>query len=539
MSTLLPRPTVEDWAGPYPPVQAPDGMVRFEDVGGGAVTLTVGDLMPGHTLTVSLDVSLSFYAGAQAVATIGSVPITGLVDQARQTLTATVTVGHELACTLSGFGDLTIWSVTLTDHADVPDQPTPGQVLALLAWLPIQGLAAFRLGASRLDRDALNAGRPPASIFILGRDRLGAVRLWEASATREWRDLLPVATAVSTTRGVDASGPILAAQAGTLTARAWDAWDPRTIGLHHGTEVRLIHWPTRARIFTGAVTDIQITPQKPDTRHRYETALTAADTVATIAGITRYGAKANGTAGQEAWPARIASLMASTNVPYQLVGTSTAVMCPTVWETSLAKHLDAACASVGGAWNVCPRGRAIIRAALPTDPPALALTDDQPTDLDAGVWSYTDIDAAWQASDAITAIEATTHLAVIGDDNAWQADDQTLTARSEATAYAWGGTSQTVDLTVPASDLAPAAARLLRAVPDTPAPSGATLVSAHPRGPAHRAHHMASAAALDVLQPLAITRQHETSQVLTTRVAHTITPRAWTSVLALTDRSTR
>jgi hypothetical protein len=50
---------------------------------------------------------------------------------------------------------------------------------------------------------------------------------------------------------------------------------------------------------------------------------------------------------------------------------------------------------------------------------------------------------------------------------------------------------------------------------------------------------MARAASLDVLQPLAITRQHETSQVLTTRVAHTITPRAWTTTLALTDRSTR
>jgi hypothetical protein len=538
MTTILPPPTIDDWTGPYDPVETSLG-VYFADVGGAAVTLTVPDLMPGHTLTVALDIIPTAYAGASPVATIGDTPITGIVDMERQTITATVTVGHELQCTLSGFGELTICGVTLTDAATVPDQPVPGQVLALFGFLPILGLETFRLGTSRLGRDALTAGVSPTSVFVLGRDKLGTVRLVKPADTYEWRDLLPDATAVETTRGVSAAGPILTAQVGTLTATAWDAWDPRATGLHHGTEIHLIHWPTRTRAFTGIVTDIKTTPQRPDARHSYQSQITASDAVAILASTTRHGAKGSTTDGTETWTARIASLMASTTVPYKIASTSTATMCPTVWETSLAKHLDAACASVAGAWNLNPHGIAIIRATLPTDDPSITLTDTQTTDLNNDVWSYTAIDDAWAASDAITRIEATTHTAALDDYSTWQSDDTTTTVENATGIYTWGGSSTTVDLTVPALNLTAAATRLLRRVPDAPAPATVTLAPAHTHGPADRAQHMARAAALDILDVAEVTRRSETSTVLITTIAHTITPTAWTTTLGLTDRSTR
>lgn len=226
-------------------------------------------------------------------------------------------------------------------------------------------------------------------------------------------------------------------------------------------------------------------------------------------------------------------------IAYQVTGASEETMSPTVWETSLAKHLDAACASVGGAWNIDPRGRAIILPAPPSGVPELTVTDAEVTDLDRNVWSYTDVDATWRASDAISAIEATTHTAGTSEDGTWEAQDETTNVTNEATAYVWGGSSVTVDLTVPSSTLPTAARRLLRRATDVPPPGSVTLASAHARGPANRAAHMAKAAALDVLQPVRATQRHETTDALTTTITHTITPRAWTTVLALTDRSTR
>lgn len=540
MTTILPPPSAEDWSGPYPPNALEDGSVYFADIGGGAVTLTVSDLAPGHRVEVIMDVVLMFFGSGQTIATIGTKTVAGLVDMQRQTIRETVTVGHELECTFSGFAEITIRSITLVDQATVPDQPVPGHVLNLLAWAPIPGLSGFRIGSSRLGRDALTAGRPPQGIMVLGRDILGGARLARPADTYEWIDLLPAGNAISTVRGVDASGPILTAQAGTLTATADDAWDPRVTGIRHGTALRLIHWPTRTRIFTGSVSDVTTTPYKPGERHAYATQLTAADAVADLAAITRYGAKADTEDGTETWTARVNRLMASAaTIAYQVEGTSEGTMCPTVWETSLAKHLDAACASVGGAWNVDPWGHPVLRPTLPSDAPSLTVTDAQVTDLDHDVWSYTDVDATWKASDAISSVEATTHTAGTSEDGTWEAQDETATVTDEATAYVWGGSSITVDLTVPSSTLPTAARRLLRRATDVPPPGTLTLAPAHTRGPANRAEHMARAAALDVLQPVRTTQRHETTDALTTTITHTITPRAWTTVLALTDRSTR
>lgn len=407
-------------------------------------------------------------------------------------------------------------------------------MLSLHALLPVRGVDVFRLGTSRLGRDSLDLPALPPNLFRLGISKLGTRRLYYEAALMTWQDILSPCTQIKCWRGVDATGPVRNAKAGTLTATAIDALDPRVTGLHHGTPIRLIHWPTREMIFTGSVTDMTITPHRPGERHSYTATLTAADAVADIIGITRYGAKATSANGSETWTARVKRLFASApNHEVIITDDSYALLCATVWETSLAKHIDAAVASIGGHWIVGRSGAIRVSPHAAYANSGISFTDETPTDTDTNIWSYTVIDRAWNAASSITSITATNHGAKL-ESGEWRADDTEITVTDQAAKETWKGTDATVDTTLLPRDIEPLVQSLLRAAPDQPPPSAITVVPASARTPG-RATLMAIAATLDPMTIAEITARRETSTGLIAAVAHEITPRTWTTNLTLTN----
>lgn len=494
-------------------------------------------LRPGRPHTVAL---LLYVTARSSQATV-----TALIQGHAHTLTpgTWVSVRQDVDTTrpvrvdISGVAGADV-TVTVTTPDTVPDSPVPADVLAMDAWLPIP-TAALRWDISRWDRSAWQTTRAVPGTLIWDEGRWDATYWEDQTLTECWTPILGPCTRVAASRGVAATGPVLAAQAGTLAIQATDDLNPRALGMAWGTPVRLYHWPTSTLIWSGWVTDLSTTPAKTG---RGSTTITASDAVARLVAVTRYGARPEG-GRTETWRQRLARLMASapTGLTYTVRSSSDAPVCPTVWETDLASHLDALVATTGGAWTVTRDGRIEVWATLPDGAPALTLTDTLDLPQGAGeVIAYTDGPATWTAASVISGIEATTHDAAPDERGEWRATDTTVTVTDATTTASWGGMSVRVDLMTPSdtASITAAARRLLRRASDAPLLESATYwpVSTRTRA-SQQAHAMAHAAALDPLTPATGVARGERTQALIARVTHDITPTTWKTDLDLTTRS--
>lgn len=528
--TQLPPPPPAEWIGCDILSITPAGTSIRRRTGASAVTIPITNLVPGHRLMVTIEITTG--AGG-CVLSIG--------DTARRyygpgphTLTAPCTAAAHLDAHISGATTATVTRLTIDDATPMPAHPEPRHVLSLQAQYSPAWLTGLRLDTDRWDRASWTRGAPKPWQLVWNQTRWDT-RAWDQETTSLiWQDITPHISSITTVRGVKADGPVITASVGTLTATSLGGLDPRATGIHHGTPVRLIHWPTRTRVFTGVITDLTVTPAKPRARIPYTVELTASDAVARAAAVKRYGARAEGGDGTETWAARVARVMRSApDLAYTIPSTSYAAMRPIVWETSLAKHIDALAASVGGSWTVHRDNTIEITSARPGYTPALTLTDATDTDISAGIWSYSDIATAWSSSETISSITVTNHGAHIDDKGEWRADDTETTVTDPTATEAWAGSTAKVDMTL-ASGVTEAARALLRRATDLPIPSSVTLWACHEHGPADRARLMARAATLDPLTPARVILRSETSAVLITSIRHQITPTKWDTRLTLT-----
>lgn len=529
--TRLPAPSIADYTGAtIKPLGG--GRLQFQSTGA-SLGVTIDHLAPGHRITVILAVS-STQLGAPVVIRSGDTARRYPASR-RYDYKATVTTGPTLALEVSGLRSGIIERLDLIDETPVQLYPTPRDVLSLQALYPMPGATGLRWNQHRWDREAWTTGgdRPDALTW----DRHAwDTHAWEVTetVTDYWQDITAPVTDMSITRGVQATGPALTARVGTLTIRAIDALSPRATGIHHGTPVKLIHWPTRTPIYTGIITDLTVTPHKPGGRTQYEVEFTCSDTVARLAAITRYGAKADGGDGSETWRARLERLITSApGLEYTIDAAAVnARTCATVWETSLAKHIDALTASVVGSWSVTRTGTVAITVNRPTTP-ALTFTDAMDTDLSRGVWSYTSIANEWTASDSIGHVKITNHNARRDEHGAWRAEDLEVTVSDPTAADVWGGTTISIDTTLAGNVLEATARRYLTAANTEPTPSRITLIPAHKHGPDNRGALMREAARLDPITAATVEFRGDSTPVLITQVAHKITPTTWTTTLDL------
>lgn len=530
----LPSPPPSTWEGAR--IEAmPAGHTHFTLAPGSSfLRITVDNLRPNHLITARIRIRTN-QAGQYVVIRLG--------DDAKRFPRATyytshvrtTTLGTSLIIEVTGIPTGVVEELTITDETPLPDNPRPCDVLSLQAYYPVPGFFGLRWNNDRWNRASWTRGvaKPWAMVWD---STPWDTRAWNVGETNvsQWQDITGPCTEISVTRGVTTTGPAMAATVGTLTARAINALSPRATGLHHGTPIRLIHWPTRSLVFTGVITDLSITPHKPGGRIDYEVSLTASDNVARLAAITRYGAKADGGDGSESWAARLARLIKSApELTYQVHDTATQTMAPVVWETSLARHLDALMASVLGSWTVERDGTVSIRVRRPRTH-VLTLTDAKASNLRERIWSYTDLNVAWSAADTIAHVTLTNHGAKYDTEQGeWEADDADTTVADPTAVNAWGGVAVTIDTTLPARDVESVARRYLATTRTDPIPSSVSLVAAHDAGPTDRAAHMAVAAAFDPIQAINIEWRGEDALALITQVTHTITPTTWKTRLNL------
>lgn len=542
MPTLLPPPILGDWSG-----------ARVQNLGGGryqyslnpgarSLVIACDRLTPGHKITVSIRISTAA-PGKIAVIRIGHSAASAGRGPIYERTASSDRFGARMEIEITGLDSGIVERLEITDNTLMPENPRPCDVLSLQAYYPLQGLDGLRWNQSRWNREAWTRGAE--NMTYLQWDR-GAwdTRAWLGSgngASEAWQDITGPCTEIAVTRGVDATGPALTGTVGTLTARAINALAPRTTGMSHGTPVRLIHWPTRELVYSGYLTDLQITPRKPGGRISYEDTLTASDSVARLAATTRYGAKSDTGDGSENWFLRLDRIIKSCrDLTYSLDSMLTGVTVPpTVWETSLAKHLDALTASVLGSWSVARNGWVLVRTKRPTTP-VLRLTDAAPSDPVRRVLSYTGVGVSWAASDAIAHVTLHNHAARWDAERSeWEADDTDTTVDEPTAAAVWGGTSVQLDVTLPAAKLEETARRYLVATASDPTPSSVTLRPAHETGPDKRGPYMALASTIDPVSAVAIEYRGERVAALISQVSHTITPTSWTTQLSLTPNPTR
>lgn len=532
----LPPPPPSTWEGVRTEA-LPAGHTRFTLAPGASfLRITVDNLRPHDLITARIRIRAT-QAGQYVVIRLGDDAKRFARTTAYTHHVRTTSLGTSLIIEVTGIPTGVVEELTITDETPLPDNPRPCDVLSLQAYYPLPGFFGLRWNNDRWNRASWTRGvaKPWAMVWD---STPWDTRAWNMGETNvsQWQDITGPCTDIAVTRGVTTNGPAMAAAVGTLTARAINALSPRATGLHHGTPVRLIHWPTRSLVFSGVITDLSITPHKPGSRIDYEVSLTASDNVARLASITRYGAKADGGDGSESWAARLARLIKSApNLTYQVHDQAAQTMAPTVWETSLARHLDALMASVLGSWTVARDGTVSIRVRRPRTP-VLTLTDADKSSLSERIWSYTGLNVAWSATDTIAHVTLANHGAKYdAEQGDWEADDADTTVTDPTAANAWGGSAVQIDTTLPARDVETVARRYLATTRTDPMPSSVDLVAAHDAGPTDRAAHMAAAATLDPLSAVDVEWRGEDAPALITQVAHVITPTTWKTTLTLTN----
>lgn len=537
MSTILPQPIVGDWRGARIQRLVGDQWAFTLEDGAQTLRLVYDRLVPGHTIKVRLRVR------ARQLASNVIVRIASYVrhyDQAQliDEIVQSDQFGTSIIINLEGIKSGTVEILTISDETPIPANPRPCDVLSLQALYTLQGLDGLRWNQNRWNRESWTRGADNP-VYLQWDINHWNTRTWlsSASQTIAWQDITGPCTDITVTRGVASTGPALTAQVGTLTARAVNGLAPRMTGMAHGTPIRLLHWPTREYVFTGYLTDLAISPHKPGSRIAYETTLTASDNVARLAAITRYGAKSDEGDGSENWILRVDRLTRTCrDLIYTLdTRTLTQSVPPIVWETNLAKHLDAAVSSVLGSWTVNRNGEVAIRTTRPRIP-TVRFTDTAASAPAAGIWSYTSVQVAWSAADAIAQITLKNHSAKWDSEQSeWRADDTEITVSDPTAATVWGGAAVQVDVTLPAADLESVARRYLAAVRPDPTPSVLTVQAAHDSGPADRDGHMSAAATFDPMTAAHVEYRGEEVNVLITQVTHLITPYSWKIQLQLTN----
>ena len=249
--TTLPSPSINDYSGATcQPMSG--GRVRFTlTPGSSALTITVPNLFPGHRIGAQIRVRAD-QPGKTIVIRIGNQANTYGPGPIYTVSAESAGMGTELAIDVAGLQTGIIEALTVWDRTDIPANPRPCDVLSLQAYYPLPGFFGLRWNNARWNRASWTLGVAKPWAMTWNRNAWDT-RAWNQGETNisQWQDILGPCTDLTVTRGVTTNGPAMSAAVGTLTAHAINALSPRATGLHHGTPIRLIHWPTRTAIYTG------------------------------------------------------------------------------------------------------------------------------------------------------------------------------------------------------------------------------------------------------------------------------------------------
>lgn len=413
--------------------------------------------------------------------------------------------------------------------------------LSVEVYVDVLGLDLFRLDTSRLDVDVLHDAMVDESegLFRLDRSRLNDAALSGVLPTKEWRAVLGHAREVRIRRGANRADLAPQMETGVASVTFVNALDPRTTpGLRPSAPLRVLHLPTGRPLFTGRIEDLHVTTShgKATRRQTRFVTVTAVDAGHVYANTRRHGATTevndDGDAPPETWADRIHRLMRSApDQPYVIDddGDPGWLLCSTVHESTLAKHLDLACASVRARWWVDADG--VTRFAVrPHGAQTAARFTDVPSP-DPLARSYTDIDEAFDTATLVNTLALINHERTPDPDRpgTYLAADVTYGPFVNITSRATYG---------------PRAAELEATLdpPSVPA-AGAAWVADLPRDVRPQSLEFEGGrepeftASLDVYAGVDVVRRGTVYPCAVLTIEHTIVPRRWMTRLDLIERA--
>lgn len=297
--------------------------------------------------------------------------------------------------------------------------------------------------------------------FLLNISRLGDA-LGSNDDVPDWYPMLADATSVESQRGGQVSRIGVSAEVGALSLTLVNAFDLESIqNVTPDSPIRLSH-ASGERIFTGTLRSIRLgfSFDKLSRKKTIFTYMTAVDGIRSLANTMRYGAAAYNGSGvaYEMWNQRIARLMQSSQLAYQVTGNGDGNASgmeqrriqDVVYESSLLNHLDLACNSVRAKWFIDSNN--VVQFFGPYGSPARpfrgTLTDRPDHAGLAGFVPYVDIDLGYDSETLLNDIKVINHGRMFVDGR-WLASDLTYGPyRDETSILTWGAESATIDISL-------------------------------------------------------------------------------------------
>lgn len=351
-----------------------------------------------------------------------------------------------------------------------------------------------------------------------------------------WHSLAVAATRVNVTRGGQRSvaSNVMSVGVATITLLGDVDLNRETL-LRPNVPIRLVLRDSDALVFTGAVADV-VQAHKLDksagttTTH---TTLTVADSVQSLAATDRFGAVTDGGIGYEPWQARIARLMTSALVPFELPAPDPddSALQDVVYESTLLRHLDLACNSVGARWWVDTSGIIQFRRALEDTSPLVNFSDRH------GPHSYVDISHAHDTRNVANVLTLSQHGRKEDPEQPgnWIANNTEHVFTSLPSRLRWGARAGALETSLHTGTghetaLADRAADVLN-------------LHGRPRYAANsiRANvqqDVTTLAPLDVYDLVTVAFQGRSQKARIIRIRHDITPTRWMAGYDLTDSKT-
>lgn len=478
------------------------------------LTVDIQPIPPGVNAKLSVRGTVAPKAGSSVVtATLGEGD-TGYSTTRNLNFTRVVPQGAS-KLTIMNTRQVTFSQLSLI--LEVPDREDlePWEIVGLDIYAPPQEGAALYWDNGRWNNKVWNQANPTPASMSWNKSAWDMNEWYDsADKTLIWQSILEDTLTVTVSRSISALSS--SASVGLLTVELKGAKnDPRTLGISIGAPVRFYLKQTLTRIFTGNLISSTIVPDPIDHKETRVT-LVFADAVGTLTSITRYGAKADFGDGSETFQQRGHRLSKSAKALTFSVDSSNERIAPTVWETSLANHLDALVSTTGGYWTVTRENVVKLVASQPTGVSGVVMSDV----ATPGALYYTYINETWNTADLVTSIESTTHAAIRTSDG-WEAADRTLTVEAETQVATWQGAKETVDLLTPLAGSAQrdATARLLKRATQHPAVGGVSFQ--HSRAPKTTYQLICE---LDPAQIVEVIRAGEKHRLQIREVSHTFTP---------------
>lgn len=242
-----------------------------------------------------------------------------------------------------------------------------------------------------------------SNAFVFGISKFGDA--FGDSESRQWVDFIEDTTNIRYKRGAISDGASNTAQVGIMSFTLREAGNPVTdYKIRAGRNVRLRY--KNEVLFSGNLTKAQ--GRYIRKRNRYYTYFTiqVADAIKKLAAQKAYG-MGGLSEPYESFEDRIERILDSYDGAYELP-TGDAYpdyrLCATVYEGSLAAHLDLACNSVGASWYVDKLGQVRFVTAL-TDYVTATFTDRTHTETVENPFEYYNLDVEYDDGNHINYLE--------------------------------------------------------------------------------------------------------------------------------------